>query len=173
MLNNLTVYAIIVVMQTVQSKTKKLIGRAEEISFLEFGIPSIPARIDTGAKTSSVWATNIKEQDGMLYFTLFGPQSALYTGEVCRTSRFEKTVVASSIGEPQERYKIRILIKLHGKKIRARFTLADRSQQTYPILVGRNVLRGKFVVDVSDGKPLYKEERQRSTQLQSKMAQKD
>lgn len=160
-------------MQTVQSKTKKLIGRAEKISFPEFDVLNIPARVDTGAKTSSVWATDIKEYDGVLHFTLFGPQSALYTGKVCQVSQFEKTVVASSIGEPQERYKIRILIKLHGKKIRARFTLADRSQQTYPILIGRNVLRGKFVVDVQDGKPLYKEERQRSTQLQSKMAQKD
>ncbi len=160
-------------MQTPDAKPKKLIGRAEKISFPGLDVERVPARIDTGAKTSSIWATGIKEHDGVLSFKLFGKASSFYTGEEHTTSQFEKTVVASSNGHAQERYKIRILIKLKGKKIRARFTLADRSTQTYPILVGRNVLRGKFVVDVQGGKPLYKEERQRSQQLQSKLASKD
>jgi hypothetical protein len=159
-------------MQTA-AKTKKLIGRAENISFPEFEIVKVPARVDTGAKTSAVWATDIHEQNGVLSFKLFGPSSPFYTGQVCQTTRFEKIVVASSIGEPQERYKVRIRVKLKGRRILARFTLADRSQQTYPILVGRNVLRGKFVVDVQGGKPLYKEERQRSHELQSKMTPRD
>lgn len=151
------------------TKQKKLIGRAEKVSFPDFGIEYVPARVDTGAKTSSIWATDIQEHDGVVSFKLLGKSSPLYSGVVHSTAGFEKTVVASSIGEPQERYKVRILVKLKGKKIRAQFTLADRSQQTYPVLVGRNVLRGKFVVDVQDGKPLYKEERQRSRQLQSKL----
>lgn len=160
-------------MQDNISKTKKLIGRAEKVSFPELAIEKIPARVDTGAKTSAIWATDIVEKDGVLSYKLFGESNSFYTGKIITTTQFETAVVASSIGEPQERYKVQILIKLHGKKIRARFTLADRSQQTYPILVGRNVLRGKFVVDVSDGKPLYKEERQRSHQLKSKLALKD
>lgn len=159
-------------MQTKVAKTKKMIGRAEKVSFPELGAENIPARVDTGAKTSSVWATDISEHDGLVSFTLFGKSSPFYTGEV-HTVAFEKIVVASSIGEPQERYKVRLLVQLKGKKIRARFTLADRSQQTYPILLGRNVLRGKFVVDVAGGKPLYKEERQRSQQLQAKLTPKD
>lgn len=154
------------------AKTKKMIGRAEKVSFPELGAENIPARVDTGAKTSSVWATDISEHGGLVSFTLFGKSSQFYTGEV-HTAPFEKIIVASSIGEAQERYKVRILVKLKGKKIRARFTLADRSQQAYPILLGRNVLRGKFVVDVAGGKPLYKEERQRSRQLQAKLAPKD
>lgn len=160
-------------MQTDVTKTKKQIGRAEHLSFPEFGIEKVPARVDTGAKTSSIWCTDIEEHNGTLKFKLFGKASDFYNDQHHSTKQFEKTVVASSIGEPQERYKVRILVKLKGKKIRARFTLADRSQQTYPILVGRNILRGKFVVDVQDGKPLYKEERQRSSSLQSKLAPKD
>jgi hypothetical protein len=160
-------------METSTSKIKKLIGRAENISFPEFDLEKIPARVDTGAKTSSIWASDIAEEDGILQFTLFGRSSQFHSGAVHRTVQFEKTVVASSIGEPQERYVVRILVRLKGKKIRARFTLADRSQQSYPVLVGRNVLRGKFVVDVQDGKPLYKEERQRSRALQSRLTRKD
>lgn len=151
-----------------KTKHKKYIGRAERIS-LGHDIADIPARIDTGAKTSSIWASDISEKDGVLHFTLLGKESDLYTGEVHKTTVFEKTVVQSSIGEAQERYKVRLLIRLKGKKIHARFTLANRSQQVYPVLVGRNVLRGKFIVDVEGGKPLYQEERQRSESLKSKL----
>lgn len=160
-------------MQAGSPKTKKLIGKAERVSFPELGIEKVPARVDTGAKTSAVWATDIKEEDGVLSFKLFGNKSPYYTGETVTATQFEKTVVASSIGEAQERYKVRLLVRVKGRKIRARFTLANRSQQTYPILIGRNILRGKFVVDVSKGKPLYKEERQRSQSLQSKLTPKD
>jgi len=152
---------------------KKLIGRAETISFPEHGIEKVPARIDTGARTSAIWASTMQERGNVLYYTLFDKSSPFYTGEVLKTVQFKKVMVASSIGESQERYKIRLLIKLKGKKIRARMTLADRSQQAYPVLVGRNVLRGKFVVDVEGGKPLYHEERQRSEQLQSQAAPKE
>jgi hypothetical protein len=156
-------------MQVSTSKTKKVIGRAETIALPELGSAEVPCRVDTGAKTSSIWASNIREEDGVLQFTLFGTSSPLYTGLMHHTTEFEKVVVASSTGEEQERYKVRLLLKLKGKRIRGRFTLADRSTQTYPVLLGRNVLRGKFIVDVTRGKPLYQEERERSERLQSKL----
>jgi hypothetical protein len=79
---------------------------------------------------------------------------------------FEQVVVASSIGAEQARYKVNMLVKIRGKKIRTSFTLADRSQQAYPVLIGRNALRGKFLVDVQSGKPDYTAEKQRSAKLQ-------
>ena len=160
-------------MQVSTSKTKKVIGRAEAIALPELGSAEVSARIDTGAKTSSIWASHLREENGVLHFTLFDTPSVHYTGRVHRTSEFERVIVANSTGQEQERYKVRLLIKLKGKKIRGRFTLADRSTQAYPVLVGRNVLRGKFIVDVTRGKPLYQEERERSEQLQSKLEAKD
>jgi hypothetical protein len=156
-------------MQVSASKIKKVIGRAETIALPELGSAEVPARIDTGAKTSSIWASHMVEANGVLQFTLFDQPSPLYTGRMHRTTEFEKVIVASSNGIEQERYKVRLLLKLKGKKIRGRFTLADRSSQAYPVLIGRNVLRGKFIVDVTRGKPLYQEEHERSEQLQSKL----
>lgn len=156
-----------------ETRPKKLIGRAEPISFLPHGPENVPARVDTGAKTSSLWVSAVSENDGILKYVLFDKSSPYYDGVVYETAQFEKTVVASSIGHYQERYKIRILVKLKGKKIRARFTLSDRSQQTYPILIGRNMLRGKFVVDVDKGKPLYDEERRRTESLRSGLTPKE
>jgi len=145
---------------------RKIIGRADRIDLPEMGLLGISARIDTGAKTSAMWASKIREADGGLYFTLLGPESSQYTGEEHFASHFSRVTVASSIGTEQVRYKVVLLVKLRGKKVRAGFTLADRSAQAYPVLIGRNILRGKFLVDVRSGKPDFEAENRRSEQLQ-------
>lgn len=129
-----------------------VIGRAEEVDFKELGLTAVPARIDTGARTSSVWASDIKEHDGALEFVLFGKDNHHYSGQKISTKQYQTMLVSSSTGEVQERYVVHLLVSLGGRNIRARFTLADRSTQAYPILIGRNVLRGKFMVDVKQGK---------------------
>ena len=148
-------------------KPKNIIGRADQIDLPAQGLFGIPAKIDTGAKTSALWASNIHERDGGLAFTLFGPGSPLFTGEEQFSPIFETVTVASSIGEEEVRYKVRLLACILGRKIQMNFTLADRSTQAYPILIGRNALRGKFVVDVQSGKADWPAERQRSEELQS------
>jgi hypothetical protein len=145
---------------------RKIIGRADRLDLPELGYLGIAARIDTGAKTSAIWASNVREANGGLYFTLFGEGSPHYTGEEHFVPHFTRVTVASSIGQEQIRYKVVMLAKLRGKKVRASFTLADRSSQAYPVLIGRNILRGKFLVDVRSGRPDYISESRRSKQLQ-------
>lgn len=147
-------------------KDYKIIGRSELIAFPEVQNKPIPARIDTGAKTSALWASEVVQKDGQLSFVLFDKTSPYYTGDPLFVDHFEKRLVASSNGAIQDRYAVRLLIKIKGKKIRGYFTLADRSQQAYPVLIGRNILRGKFLVDVQSGHPDIKAERRRHTQLQ-------
>jgi len=150
---------------------RKIIGRADRLDLPELGYLGIPAKVDTGAKTSAIWATDVHERDGVLAFTLFGPGNPHYTGEEIFVRNFGRVVVASSIGAEQGRYKVVMLTRLRGKKVRAGFTLADRSQQAYPVLIGRNVLRGKFLVDVRSGRPDYTAENRRSEQLQQEQEQ--
>lgn len=72
---------------------------------------------------------------------------------------YGQQVVATSMGHIDTRYTIKTVVKLKGRRIRATFTIADRSTQVYPVLIGRNVLRGKFVVDVQFGKSLKAKEK--------------
>jgi hypothetical protein len=148
------------------------IGQVEAVVFSELQTGKVEARIDTGARTSAIWADNcLKEADG-LKVTFFGPGSALYTGQAIKFTEFAKTVVASSNGAAQRRYKVRLLVVIGGRRMRAWFTLADRSQQVYPVLIGRNVLRGKFVVDVKkQSKNLHKLEEKRSRLLRQELAE--
>lgn len=133
-------------MQDVQT-----IGRSVAIRFPDLGETETYARTDTGAKTSAVWASSVQEVGDTLEVIFFGEGHPLYTGKPVVFHDFTETVVASSNGTAERRYKVRLLVVVNGRRIRARFTLADRSTQAYPVLIGRNVLRGKFLVDVSIG----------------------
>lgn len=130
---------------------KVIIGRDEYAWFVNAGIKKVPARIDTGARTTSVWATDIREVNGHLEYKLFGKQSEFHNGKVQVTKRFQKVAVASSNGVVEVRYYIPITIQLKRRKVLTHCTLSDRSKQAYPVLIGRNTLRGKFIVDVQHG----------------------
>lgn len=156
-----------------QNDTKKTIGRSEQLAFPELGFEGVHARIDTGAKTSSIWASNVVLRGGKLHVVFFGESLAQFTGKTEIFEEFDETVVATSTGHTETRYKIRLLVKIKGKKVRAWFTLADRSTQVYPVLIGRNVLLGKFVVDVKKGRVLKQAEQERTESLQAKLKRAD
>jgi len=123
-------------------KSKTIIGSEEVISFPEVGIDSISARIDTGATTSSLGVKKIQEKDGVLCCTMPNHQ------EVCFKD-YTKKVIKSSFGHIEERYVIRLLVNVLGREIRTDFTLANRSKMTFSVLLGRKLLRNKFIVDIT------------------------
>lgn len=128
-----------------------LIGVSAHMDFLPYkNLKQIPARIDTGARTSSLWASDVKIKNGVATFKLFGPGSKWYTGKVVRRKVIEQREVTSSTGHTEVRNLVAMSVRLHGKRLNAKFTLSDRSTQTYPILIGRNTLRGNFLVDSGD-----------------------
>jgi len=141
-------------------KETNIVGRAEKIAFPRQNLENIPAKIDTGAKTSAIWASEIVEDNqGVLSFYLFGRKTPYFNGQKIVTKSFTQTIVTSSMGMTQKRYVVKLVVKLADRKIRASFTLADRTHQIYPVLIGRNILRGKFIVDVKEGTPLEKKEK--------------
>lgn len=150
---------------------KKIIGRVEKISFPELGIKNVHAKIDTGADLSSIWATGIHEDGGVLKFKLFGRKSDYYNGRELEFTRphYILTRVANSFGHKELRYVVKLQIKLGGKIIVGTFTLSDRSKKTYPILIGRKLLNRKFLVDVSKGSPLTEEENNKKNRMQKEL----
>ena len=133
---------------------KRVIGRSEYIESPLFGEGvKVPARTDTGARVASIWASNITmTEEGRLRFCLFDKQSKFYTGEVHETDEYKISVVRNSTGQEEMRFRIKMPITIAGKKIKAYFNLSDRSINSYPILIGRNVIHNKFAVDVTQNK---------------------
>lgn len=125
------------------------VGRNEPVDFA--GVARrVPAKIDTGADTSSVWVSNIRvDKNGTLRFNLFGEESPYYTGRVVKREQYQVGIVRSASGHEQIRYRTQFSLRIAGKRIRATFTLSDRSKNRFPVLIGRRTLSRKFIVDVS------------------------
>lgn len=139
---------------------KYVIGRAEPIDILvgDNDITGVPAKIDSGAFSSSIWATNIREENGGLTFSLLGPTHEAYTGEDIHVTKYQMVKIENSFSKSETRYGVMLKVKFCGKKITTFFTLADRSKKIYPVLIGRKLLKGRFLVDVSIGNPIADEE---------------
>lgn len=148
-----------------------VVGRVEKINFPKFKVYDIPAKIDTGADLSSVWASDISVRNGKLLFKLFDEGSKYYTGHEIQIDEgnYKLTRVASSFGHKELRYVIKLPVKVRDKRIRATFTLADRSKKTYPVLIGRKLLNKKFLVDVSAGSPLMRVEKRKKKMMKNEL----
>jgi hypothetical protein len=131
-------------------KAKTIIGRTATAAFPAEGTFDVPVKIDTGADSSAIWASELDiDDDNILHFVLFDSTSPYYSGKVHSTKHFSAHLIRSSNGLAQVRYRVELSIVLAGRKIRGSFTLADRSQNAYPVLVGCKLLNNKFLVDVS------------------------
>lgn len=129
---------------------KTIIGRTATASFPAESLFDIPVKIDTGADSSSIWASDLEiDDDKVLHFVLFDKKSPYYSGKRHSTKHFEAHLIRSSNGQAQIRYRVHLAIELAGHKIRGSFNLADRSRNAYPVLVGCKLLNKKFLVDVS------------------------
>ncbi len=131
---------------------KVIIGRSEALHFVGFDLPNIPARVDTGAYSSSVHASNVilDEKTGVLSFDLLaGHPVCKGIGYHLEATHFKEVAVRSSFGHTEKRFEVPLRVKLGPKVFTARFTLANRSNNLYPILLGRKLLNHRFMVDSS------------------------
>jgi hypothetical protein len=111
----------------------------------------MPARIDTGAATTTIHAEDIElvEKDGKrwVHFSLIDPDTNEKVQVEQRLHR--KVVMKQSDGGEQRRYVVRMWISLGETRSLVDVTLTDRENMEYPLLIGRNLLVDTVIVDVS------------------------
>jgi hypothetical protein len=120
---------------------KATIGLVEEVILLPWGV-KMPARVDTGAATSSLDARDLTVKDKVAEFRL--PEK--YGGLQVRLPVVGWQTVRSAEAR-EKRPVVEVEMCLGPKQIRARVNLNDRSRVKYPVIIGRNILKGNFVVD--------------------------
>lgn len=134
------------------SKKLKLIGRREYVDFPELNLAGLEAKIDTGAYTSALHCHDIEVRNiggrQTLCFFLLDPMHPEYNNQQHCFTEFTKKTIKSSSGEAEERYIIKTLIKLGRKRIRTNISLTDRGTMRYPVLIGRKMIKNKFIIDV-------------------------
>lgn len=128
---------------------KQVIGQIENI-YLNPPKINLPARIDTGATSSSIHAINIQpfERNGKdwIKFDIIYDEKT-YTVET-KLVKYIK-VVQSSTKSSQKRAVVELELTMGNIVQNTLFTITDRSHMTYPVLIGRNALKDLLVVDVA------------------------
>ncbi|QDK83913.1 ATP-dependent zinc protease [Spirosoma sp. KCTC 42546] len=121
------------------------------VDFPDLGLFDVQAKVDTGAYTSSLHCKDVRlVKSGVrriLSFLLIdknGEEERPYYSD-----QFSQRMIRNSFGVAEKRYVIKTRIILFGRTIRAEFTLADRENLKNPVLLGRKLLRNRFIVDVS------------------------
>jgi len=130
-------------------KEKILIGRIEWVDLPEIKVKH-KARIDTGAKTTSMHAKNIEEvmRGGELFVKFITEDDEGKPIEVTRKVDTTQKV-ANAGGSVMKRYVIKEKVKMGNIEREVSVNLNDRSKMDYKFLVGRNLLLGRFIVDVA------------------------
>ena len=130
---------------------KAVIGSEEWCAFPELGLPAIKARIDSGAKTSSIHAFNVQtfRRDGQLWvtFEVHPLQNDRRTSIRCERPVIDKRSVKSSSGYSETRYVVSVPLKLGDEYWDIELTLANRDSMGYRMLLGREAMTGRFLID--------------------------
>lgn len=132
-------------------KVKSIIGRAEFIDIVRWQVGEVPAKTDTGAYISAIHASNIKlhETNGETYLTcdVLTGHPTYSNGFRYKTPHFRKTIVQNSFGVSQERYAVKFKVKVAKQEFITEFTLANRQNKPFPVLLGRTLINRRFLVD--------------------------
>jgi hypothetical protein len=125
------------------------LGAFEMVSFPDFKMGDLKAKIDTGAYTGALHCTKISEKQtpngAVLVFSPFD-----HPERVIKEEEFVVNHVKSSNGNVEARYFITTNITIAGETYPILLSLADRSEMKWPVLIGRRFLRKhNFLVDVT------------------------
>jgi hypothetical protein len=111
----------------------------------------VKAKLDTGAKTSSIHATHIEEfeRDGepWVRFDLGDDPDGDGKPVTVEKPVVRRTRIKDHHSPSTRRQTVELEVCMAGVRHRVQFTLADRSNFLYPILLGRRFLAGVAVVD--------------------------
>lgn len=132
-------------------QNKIILGSEEWCSFPELGIPTIKARVDSGAKTSALHAINIapfkKEGQNWVKFDINPIQNNVKTIIHCESPLVDKRVVKSSSGFREERYVIQTNLEIGNSNWLIEMTLTNRDSMGFRMLLGREAMSGRVLVD--------------------------
>jgi hypothetical protein len=147
---------------------QKILGRYDRVDLPELGVSDIHAKIDTGAYTSSLHCRRAQIVDGKLEFVLLDEEHPEFTGMKFVFSEYRVRDIKNSFGEVERRFVIVTTLKIFGEEISTEFSLSNRGSLKFPILIGRKILRDRFLIDVKKKNLSYREKRKLSRRVKRK-----
>jgi hypothetical protein len=137
----------------------QILGRSDRVNLPGLGLKNIHAKIDTGAFTCSLHCSRAAVVNGRLEFVLLDDEHPEFTGMTFYFDEFTERNIKNSFGVAEKRYVIKTTIRLFDEEILAEFSLSDRDALRFPILIGRKILRDRFLIDVTKKNLSYRSNR--------------
>lgn len=138
---------------TLKSKKKRknrkmlVIGWIEHIGLPDLGMPDLRAKIDTGARTSALHATNIqtfeRDGEGWVRFKIILSDDA--DTQIIEAPIYDRREIKNTGGLPEERIVIRTRFRIAQRTWKISVSLTDRSKMTFPMIIGRSALKKKNI----------------------------
>lgn len=126
------------------------LGWRERLALPQLGIGMLKAKLDTGARSSSLHVDTLEafQRDGVtwLRFTMHvGRRQPQHV--CCEAPALDRRAVTDTGGRRTERWFIRTEVQLAGQRFSVDINLTDRRHMLFPMLLGRSALSGRFMVD--------------------------
>lgn len=137
--------------KTIKKKARRKtteIGWREFIGLPDLGIPKFRAKIDTGARTSALHATNLKlvEGDGETTVQFHVPVPGTPRTTRCVCPLVDRRAIKNTSGQPEERYIIRTTLVLGKRRWPIEVSLADREKMGFDLILGRTAVRNRKIL---------------------------
>ena len=146
---------------------KKIVGWREWVRLPDLNVPKIKAKLDTGARTSTLHAFRVTPftKDGAAYVRFFVlPLQRRSKPEVkCVALVIDHRTITDSGGKREERPVIRTVLKIGKSRYPIELTLTDRDQMGFRLLLGRQALRRRYLVDPGRSFVIRKRKKKRAT----------
>lgn len=137
----------------------QILGRYDRVDLPLLGLDNIHAKIDTGAFTSSLHCHRAEVVNGNLEFILLDEEHPEFTGMKFIFKEFEERNIRNSFGEVERRFIIVTSIRIFDEEITTEFSLSNRGSLKFPILLGRKILRDRYLIDVKQKNLSFREKR--------------
>ncbi|SMY07569.1 ATP-dependent zinc protease family protein [Flavimaricola marinus] len=120
-----------------------VIGWIEHIDLPDLGLHDLRTKIDTGARTSALHATHIQpfEKDGAEWVRFVVAFDPTHSSQVIEAPIHGRRSIKNTSGIPEERIVIRTRFRVAGRTWTISVSLTDRSNMTFPMIVGRSALK--------------------------------
>ncbi|MEQ9233699.1 ATP-dependent zinc protease family protein [Coleofasciculus sp. E2-BRE-01] len=133
------------------SKSLSIIGWRERVALPDLGIAQIKAKIDTGARSSALHAFDVetfsRDDKTMVRFKVHPYQRDTHRTVSAEAELIDQRQVRNSGGHAQLRPVIQTMVELNGERWLIELTLTNRDVMGFRMLLGRQAVRKRFLVD--------------------------
>ena len=135
----------------IQQESLGVLGWREWVALPDLGLDRIKTKVDTGARTSTLHAFSLhpfeKEGQRKIRFDIHPLQHNTQTVITCEADVVDIRWVTDSGGHSEERYVIRTPLVIDRQSWSIEITLTERDTMLFRMLLARNAIRGRFMVD--------------------------